>query len=110
MHPPDGDPDRAVSPAETVARVRPHMAAMGITRLADLTGLDRIGVPVFAAIRPNARSVASRQGKSLTEEAARRGIGRELAPGADRAALAAGQRRRTARSAADRRTMSRAGS
>jgi YcaO-like protein with predicted kinase domain len=73
MHPPDGDPDRAVSPADTVARVRPHMAAMGITRLADLTGLDRIGVPVFAAIRPNSRSVASSQGKGLTKDAARAG-------------------------------------
>ena len=44
---------------------------MGITRLADLTGLDRIGVPVFAAVRPNARSVATSQGKGLTPDAAR---------------------------------------
>ena len=46
---------------------------MGITRLADLTGLDRIGVPVFAAIRPNSRSVATSQGKGLTADAARAG-------------------------------------
>ena len=44
---------------------------MGITRLADLTGLDRIGVPVFAAVRPNSRSVATSQGKGLTPDAAR---------------------------------------
>ena len=58
--------DRAVPPADTVARVRPHLQRMGITRLADLTGLDRIGVPVFAAVRPNSRSVATSQGKGLT--------------------------------------------
>jgi ribosomal protein S12 methylthiotransferase accessory factor len=63
--------DRAVPPSETVARVRPHLARMGITRLADLSGLDRIGVPVFAAVRPNARSVATSQGKGLTPDAAR---------------------------------------
>src|SRR5689334_3494323 len=55
----------------TVSRLRAHMAAMGITRLADLTGLDRIGLPVFAAIRPNSRSVATSQGKGLTHDAAR---------------------------------------
>ncbi len=65
--------DRAVPPAATVARLRPHLAAMGITRLADLTGLDRIGVPVFAAVRPNSRSVATSQGKGLTADAARAG-------------------------------------
>ena len=62
---------RVAQPGETVARVRPHMAAMGITRLADLTGLDRLGVPVFAAVRPNARSVATSQGKGLTPDASR---------------------------------------
>ena len=67
----DVESDRAVPPAGTMARVRPHMAAMGITRLADLTGLDRIGVPVFAAVRPNSRSVATSQGKGLTPDAAR---------------------------------------
>jgi ribosomal protein S12 methylthiotransferase accessory factor len=61
---------RTVSPDETLARVRPLMPAMGITRLADLTGLDRIGVPVFAAYRPNSRSVATSLGKGLTRSAA----------------------------------------
>lgn len=62
---------RVAEPGETVAWVRPHMAAMGISRLADLTGLDRLGVPVFAAVRPNARSVATSQGKGPTPDAAR---------------------------------------
>ena len=44
---------------------------MGITRLADVTGLDRIGVPVFQAIRPLSRSVSVSQGKGLDPDAAR---------------------------------------
>lgn len=65
--------ERTVAASATVARVRPWLARMGITRLADLTGLDRIGLPVFAAIRPNSRSVATSQGKGLTPDAARAG-------------------------------------
>src|SRR5262249_25251471 len=33
---------RAVPPAETVERVRPFLSAMGITRVANITGLDKI--------------------------------------------------------------------
>ena len=73
MQPWDADADRALSARAMIERVRPLMAAMGITRLADLTGLDRIGVPVFAAVRPNARSVATSQGKGLAQDAARVG-------------------------------------
>ena len=62
---------RAVPPAETVARLRPLLPLMGITRLADVTGLDRIGVPVFQAIRPLSRSVSVSQGKGLSPDAAR---------------------------------------
>src|SRR4051795_11994988 len=56
---------RAVPPAETLARVRPLMARMGITRLGNITGLDRIGIPVAVAVRPNSRSVSVSQGKGL---------------------------------------------
>ena len=52
-------------PSETLARVRPHMARMGITRLGNITGLDRIGIPVAVAVRPNSRSVSVSQGKGL---------------------------------------------
>jgi ribosomal protein S12 methylthiotransferase accessory factor len=44
---------------------------MGITRVANLTGLDLLGVPVFTAIRPNSRSLATSQGKALDPSAAR---------------------------------------
>jgi YcaO-like protein with predicted kinase domain len=61
---------RMCSPAETVAAVRPLMASLGITRVADVTGLDCIGLPVFMAVRPNSRSVAVSQGKGITRDAA----------------------------------------
>ena len=71
--------------------MRPRLAEFGITRLARLTGLDEVGIPVWAAIRPNAahaRRVA-RQGRR------RRRRGRLGDDGGDR-----GRHRRAARSAA----------
>ena len=62
---------RIVSPGETVARVRPLLTAMGITRVADVTGLDTLGVPVVMVTRPDARSISVSQGKGLTLDAAR---------------------------------------
>ena len=41
---------RLVSPRETVERVRPFMASMGITRIANVTGLDCIGIPVVMVV------------------------------------------------------------
>lgn len=56
---------RLVAPNETLARVTPYAARMGITRLGNITGLDRIGIPVAIAVRPNSRSVSVSQGKGL---------------------------------------------
>ena len=56
---------RTVAPAETLKRVRPLMAPMGITRIANVTGLDRIGIPVVMVCRPNSRSIAVSQGKGV---------------------------------------------
>src|SRR5260221_1292946 len=56
---------RSEAPQDTLARVRPHAAAMGITRVGNITGLDRIGIPVAIAVRPNSRSVSVSQGKGL---------------------------------------------
>jgi YcaO-like protein with predicted kinase domain len=61
---------RTCSPAETVAAVRPLMAGLGITRVADVTGLDCVGLPVFMAVRPNSRAVSVAQGKGITRDAA----------------------------------------
>src|ERR671918_2417017 len=62
---------RTVDPATTLARVQPYLARMGITRIANVTGLDRIGVPVVMVCRPNSRSLAVSQGKGLTLDAAK---------------------------------------
>jgi ribosomal protein S12 methylthiotransferase accessory factor len=64
-------PYRARTANETVAIVNRLRGELGITRLADITGLDRIGVPVFQAIRPDARSVSVSLGKGLDHDAAR---------------------------------------
>jgi ribosomal protein S12 methylthiotransferase accessory factor len=53
-------------PEATFERVLPHARAMGITRVGNITGLDRIGIPVVVAVRPNSRSVAVSQGKGPT--------------------------------------------
>ncbi len=45
---------------ESVAR------RIGISRLADVTGLDRVGLPVVAAIRPLSRNLTVTFGKGLT--------------------------------------------
>jgi YcaO-like protein with predicted kinase domain len=62
---------RARPPAETLALVEPHLRRFGITRVANVTGLDRIGIPVYLAIRPNARSLSVSQGKGLDGPAAK---------------------------------------
>src|SRR5450432_771548 len=62
---------RLVSPRETLARLRPLLPGMGITRLANVTGLDHIGIPVVMACRPNSRSLAVSQGKALDLDAAK---------------------------------------
>lgn len=46
------------------------MPVMGITRIADVTGLDSIGVPVVMVCRPNSRSLSVSQGKGLDMDAA----------------------------------------
>jgi putative methanogenesis marker protein 1 len=64
---------RAVPPEETFARVDPKLPAAGVTRVADITGLDRIGIPVFSSIRPSAEggAISVYNGKGTTAEEAR---------------------------------------
>ena len=62
---------RVVAPAATVERVQRYLRPLGITRVANVTGLDRVGIPTVVVCRPNARSLAVSQGKGLTLEAAR---------------------------------------
>ena len=62
---------RQVRPETTLARARVWAATAGVTRVGNVTGLDRLGIPVFAVYRPNARSLAVSQGKGTDEVAAR---------------------------------------
>jgi ribosomal protein S12 methylthiotransferase accessory factor len=62
---------RTVSPDETLKRVLPFAPVMGITRIANVTGLDSVGIPVVMVCRPNSRSVAVSQGKGVDLPAAK---------------------------------------
>jgi ribosomal protein S12 methylthiotransferase accessory factor len=48
-------------------------ARCGVTRVGDITGLDRIGLPVWQAVRPAGRSLSVHQGKGASDAAARLG-------------------------------------
>ncbi|MBD0345353.1 MAG: YcaO-like family protein [Coleofasciculus sp. Co-bin14] len=61
---------RTASPQETLERIRPYFKSIGLTRIAHITGLDRIGIPVTISIRPNSYSVVTSSGKGSTVEAA----------------------------------------
>ncbi len=65
------DVARVVPPLVTLDRGRSLLPVVGVTRVAILTGLDRVGIPVVAVIRPNSRSYSVAQGKGITLDAAR---------------------------------------
>jgi len=64
---------RAVGEAEFIDRAAIAARACGVTRLADITGLDRLGMPVWQAVRPAGRALSVHQGKGATPLAARIG-------------------------------------
>ncbi|MFE6892070.1 YcaO-like family protein [Streptomyces sp. NPDC057694] len=57
---------RARTPEETWEAVAGRLPHYGITRVADLTHLDVIGLPVWTAIRPASRTLVTSQGKGAT--------------------------------------------
>jgi ribosomal protein S12 methylthiotransferase accessory factor len=63
--------DRARPPAATLAMATRAAAQVGVTRVADVTRLDTIGIPTYQAIRPLSRTVAVSQGKGVTPELAK---------------------------------------
>ena len=76
----DGDPPdvegvatasgrRSVVAEELRQRLTPRLDAYGITRVAHLTGLDRLGVPVHTALKPQGRTLSSGSGKGVTKDA-----------------------------------------
>ncbi|MGW7514130.1 YcaO-like family protein [Streptomyces sp. NPDC054796] len=62
---------RTRTPAETWEVIRSLLPSYGITRVADVTGLDDLGIPVTMAVRPLSRTLSVAQGKGLTLDAAR---------------------------------------
>jgi len=66
---------RGVPPGETIRLVSPLMARIGVTRIAEVTGLDRVGIPNFIAARPRERGegISYYNGKGLTRDAAKAG-------------------------------------
>src|SRR5207253_5696698 len=62
---------RSASLNDTLKRVLRLAPVMGITRVANVTGLDSVGIPVVMVSRPNSRSVAVSQGKGIDLASAR---------------------------------------
>ncbi len=59
---------RACPPEETKARILPLLKPLGITRVANVTGLDHIGIEVAVCIRPNSKHLSVSQGKGLSAD------------------------------------------
>ncbi len=59
------------SESDAYERLKPYFKMIGITRLGNITGLDRIGVPVYNAIKPSLENFSVAHGKGLTSQAAR---------------------------------------
>jgi YcaO-like protein with predicted kinase domain len=61
---------RALSPEQTLAKLRPLLATFGITRVVAQEGLGDAKIPVTVACRPNSRLLSTSQGKGVTRELA----------------------------------------
>lgn len=61
---------RTISPEETWQAVQPLLSAAGITRVADITWLDSLGIPTVQAVRPASLTVSVSQGKATSYRAA----------------------------------------
>ena len=64
---------RALDPEETLKIVEPKAKAIGVTRVSDITGLDRVGIPIYSCVRPRAAegAVSVYSGKGVTDVLAR---------------------------------------
>jgi YcaO-like protein with predicted kinase domain len=58
--------DRVIGASETFLRLKEIGNSLGVTRIADITGLDRIGIPVYSAIVPSSEDgISVYNGKGL---------------------------------------------
>ncbi len=62
-----------VGSADLLPRAQAAARVAGVTRLAELTRLDRIGLPVWQAVRPLGRALSVHQGKGATDAEAQVG-------------------------------------
>ncbi|WP_405321854.1 YcaO-related McrA-glycine thioamidation protein [Methanobrevibacter thaueri] len=64
---------RVIAPKKTVEINEDKLKTVGITRVADITDLDRIGMPVFTAIRPTAEdgAISIYGGKGISKDHAK---------------------------------------
>ncbi len=54
---------RSFAPEVTYKKIIPLISKMGITRIANITGLDNIGIHVVTVCRPNSKAISVAQGK-----------------------------------------------
>ena len=57
---------RMVPQKDVINLIRQHHSKFGISRIADITGLDQVGIPVCIAIRPVSKTLALSSGKGIT--------------------------------------------
>jgi len=64
---------RAIPPKRTIENVEGKLKKAGVTRIAEITHLDRLGIPVYSAIRPGAAegAVSIYAGKGATKSQAK---------------------------------------
>ena len=64
---------RVYDEATTLENTKDQLKKIGVTRIADITNLDRLGIPIFSAIRPSAArgAISIYSGKGSTEQRAR---------------------------------------
>lgn len=64
---------RVYDEATTLENTKDQIKKIGVTRIADITNLDRLGVPIFSAIRPSAApgAISIYSGKGSTDQRAR---------------------------------------
>lgn len=64
---------RAIPPERTIENVEGKLKKAGVTRIAEITHLDRLGIPVYSAIRPGAAAgaVSIYAGKGATKSQAK---------------------------------------
>lgn len=68
-----GGTHRAIHPKKTIENVGGKLKRAGVTRITEITHLDRLGIPVYSAIRPGAAegAVSIYAGKGATKNQAK---------------------------------------